>query len=321
VTIPAASLADLRSAFGERLQENVSLERYSAARIGGSADYLVTIQSAVELAEIAKLCWEQEIPFIILGSGSNVLVADRGVRELVVINHARKITFNQQAKPASVTAESGVNFGALARKAAARGLSGLEWAAGIPGTVGGAVYGNAGAHGADMRDSLLVANILHLKPSENGVHHEILPEEWPVEKFDYGYRSSSLKRQPGRAVILSAKLTMIQSSPEAVQAKMDEYRMMRRSSQPTGASLGSIFKNPPGDHAGRLIEAAGLKGMRLGGVEVSKVHANFFINQGNAKADDYAGLIKQVQQEVLAKSGVRLELEIELIGEWSEVDR
>lgn len=318
MTISEANLADLRNIFGERLQANVALERYSAARIGGNADRLITVRSAGELAEACKFCWEKDISFLILGSGSNVLVSDYGVRELVLLNHARKISFTLSAVPLTVTAESGVNFGSLARKAATFGLSGLEWAAGIPGTVGGAVYGNAGAHGSDMNSSLLMANILHLTPSKNGIHREIKVEEWSVEKLGYGYRYSCLKRQPGEAVVLSATMRLTQSSPEAVQSKLDQYRIMRRKSQPPGASLGSIFKNPPGDHAGRLIEAAGLKGRRIGQVEVSEVHANFFVNLGNATARDYAGLIGEVQQEVLAKFGVKLDLEIELIGEWSE---
>jgi UDP-N-acetylmuramate dehydrogenase len=319
VKISEAKLNSLRSVYGTRLQENVSLKRYTAARLGGNADFMIAIESAEELREVSSFCWEVDFPFTILGSGSNVLISDSGVRQLVVLNQAKRAAFYLHSQPVSVWAESGANFGALARKAASRGLSGLEWAAGIPGTIGGAVYGNAGAHGSDMSNSLLMANILHLIPSKNGVHHETLQEEWSVEQFEYGYRNSMLKRQPGRMVVLSATLKLSPSSPEAVQAKMNEYQLMRKSSQPSGASLGSIFKNPPGDHAGRLIEAAGLKGKRIGQVEVSQVHANFFINQANATATDYASLIKLVQQEVFNKFGTRLELEIELIGEWSQV--
>jgi UDP-N-acetylmuramate dehydrogenase len=316
--IAEAKLIKLRKEFGERLQENVSLKRYTAARLGGNADYLVVVESADELSRVASMCWEDEIPFFILGSGSNVLVSDRGIKQVVVLNHARKITFLEEAAAVQVIAESGVNFGALARNAASRGLAGLEWASAIPGTVGGAVYGNAGAFGSDMAANLLVANILHLKPSKNGFIDEIVTEDWQAEKFDFRYRSSSLKRQPGCCVVLSAALKLSHSTPEAVQAKMDEYRMMRQRSQPSGASLGSIFKNPEGDHAGRLIEAAGLKGMRIGSVEVSQLHANFFVNLGDASASDYAALISYVQQEVSEKLGVKLEPEIEMIGDWSE---
>jgi len=245
------------------------------------------------------------------------LISDAGVRQVVVLNRAKKIIFNPQSLHPTVWVESGVNFSALARQAATHGLSGLEWAAGIPGTVGGAVYGNAGAHGSDMSTCLLMAKILHLMQTNGDIQHEILQEDWTVDRFEYAYRSSSIKRQPGRVVVLSAQLKLSQSTPKAVQAKMDEYTMMRRDSQPSGASLGSIFKNPTGDYAGRLIEAAELKGTGVGDAEISRVHGNFIINHGKATSDDYYALIRLAQQKVLEKFGVSLELEIELLGDWS----
>lgn len=307
----------LRNAFGERLQVDVPLKRYTATRIGGNADVMITANSVDELAGTAKKLWESGIPFIILGSGSNVLVSDAGVRQVVVLNRAKKIIFNPQPEMPTVFVEFGANLGALARQAAAHGFSGLEWAAGIPGTVGGAVYGNAGAHGADMSGNLALANILQLNPGNGDNPHDVVQEEWPVERFEYTYRSSIIKRQPGCVVILAALLMLGISSVDAVQVKMDEFRIFRQKSQPSGASLGSIFKNPEGDHAGRLIEAAGLKGATKGKVEISRKHANFFINQDNAKASDYATLITLSQEKVLEKFGVKLELEIELIGDWS----
>jgi UDP-N-acetylmuramate dehydrogenase len=317
VTISSAHLQTLRNTFGIHMQENVSMKRYTAARIGGAADILITVGSSTELAEVVKMCWELNIHVTILGSGSNVLVSDAGVRQVVVLNHAKKIAFNPDLQPVTVWVESGATLGALARQAAARGLSGLEWAISIPGTVGGAIYGNAGAQGSDIAQNLVMANILHLSKIKGDHRHEILQEEWPVERFAYAYRSSSIKRQPGQVAILSAQLKLSQSIPEAVQAKMDEYRTVRQYSQPSGASLGSIFKNPTGDFAGRLIDAAGLKGKKMGKVEISQKHANFFINQGNAKANDYAGLIKLVQKDVYEKFGISLELEIELLGDWA----
>jgi UDP-N-acetylmuramate dehydrogenase len=318
VTISLAHIQTLRNAFGEHLQVNVSLKRYTAARIGGKADVLITVETLVELAKVTKSLWELDIPFTILGNGSNVLISDAGVSQVVVLNRAKKIIFNPQSLHPTVWVESGVNFSALARQAATHGLSGLEWAAGIPGTVGGAVYGNAGAHGSDMSTCLLMAKILHLMQTNGDIQHEILQEDWTVDRFEYAYRSSSIKRQPGRVVVLSAQLRLSQSIPKAVQAKMDEYTTMRRDSQPSGASLGSIFKNPPGDHAGRLIEAAGLKGKKIGKVEISQKHANFFINQDSATASDYAALIRLVQKEVFRKFRVSLELEIELLGDWTD---
>jgi UDP-N-acetylmuramate dehydrogenase len=312
-------LQSLRNAFGDRLQVDVSLKRYTAARMGGNADILITADSSDELADTVKFLWESGIPFIILGSGSNVLVSDAGVRQVVVLNHAKQIRFNLQAKPPTVWVESGANLGNLARRAATHGLSGLEWAAGIPGTVGGAVFGNAGAHGGDMSGNLVVAKILHLNPTTGEDKHVILQEDWPVERFEYAYRSSIIKRQPGWVVVLSAELKLAASTPEAVQVKMDANKAMRQNSQPSGASLGSIFKNPENDHAARLIEAAGLKGKAIGKVEVSRKHANFFINQDNASARDYAELIRLAQQRVFEKFGVKLELEIELLGDWSGI--
>jgi UDP-N-acetylmuramate dehydrogenase len=318
VSLTLAQIQSLRDAYGERVQVNVSLKRFTAARIGGNADVLVTVDTSEQLAQLAKYLWKAEIPFVILGSGSNVLVSDAGVRQVVILNHARKIEFNQQSLHPTVWVESGVNFGALARQAATHGLAGLEWAANIPGTVGGAIYGNAGAHGSDMAETLLMANILHHKAQKDEQTHYFLQEDWPVERFEYAYRSSALKRQTPGAVILSATLKLTQSTLEAVQAKMDEYNAKRRSSQPSGASLGSIFKNPEGDYAGRLIEAAGLKGKKAGKVEISRRHANFFITQNGALASDYADLIRLVQKQVSKKFGVNLELEIEMLGEWTE---
>jgi UDP-N-acetylmuramate dehydrogenase len=308
----------LREVFGERVQVNVSLKRYTAARIGGNADVLITVDSSDELAQVTRTLWKSDLPFFILGGGSNVLISDEGVRQVVVLNHAKKIIFNPQSLHPTVWAESGVNFGALARQTATYGLSGLEWATGIPGTLGGAIYGNAGAHGSDMSHSLLMAKILHRDLETGDAAYEFVQEDWPVERFNYEYRSSSLKQHPGQVVILSAKLKLIQSTPEAVAARMDEYSALRRNTQPGGASLGSIFKNPQGDYAGRLIEAAGLKGRKVGKVEISQKHANFFINQDSASADDYAELIKLVHRQVLKKFGVSLELEIEMLGDWTE---
>jgi len=314
-SLPALQI--LRDTFGERLQVDVPLKRYTAARIGGDADFMITVNSSGQLAEAARTLWELNFPFIILGSGSNILVADVGVRQVVLLNHAKKIRFNLENQPPSVWVESGVNLGALARRAATQGLGGLEWAGGIPGTIGGAIYGNAGAHGRDMSTNLVMAKILHRYPKNGESQHDILQEEWSVDRFEYDYRSSSIKRLPGNVVILEAELKLESSTPALVQAKMDEYSMVRKRSQPSGASMGSIFKNPPGDYAGRLLEAAGLKGTSIGKVEVSQMHANFFINHDSASASDYASLIRLAQQKVYDQSGVRLELEIELVGDWA----
>jgi UDP-N-acetylmuramate dehydrogenase len=175
--------------------------------------------------------------------------------------------------------------------------------------VGGAVYGNAGAHGSDVAATLQLAEILH--KTEYGVQRQ----SWPVELFEFNYRTSLLKRGSLDAIILAAQFVFQPGDPEAIQAKMDEYNAYRRRTQPPGASMGSMFKNPPGDYAGRLIEAAGLKGTRLGGAEISSAHANFFVNHENATASEVIKLIKLAQITVVEKFGVELELEIELIGD------
>jgi UDP-N-acetylmuramate dehydrogenase len=307
-------LQALKAAFGERLQEHVSLERITAARIGGPADAFVEVDSADDLAQAASLLWGLNLPFIILGGGSNVLVSDAGVRGVVVLNRARQVRFNEQANPPTVWAESGTNFGKLARQAAQLGLAGLEWAAGIPGTIGGAVVGNAGAHGGDMAGNLLLAEILHHKEGTGSVASE--RSLWPVEKMDFTYRNSALKRQPGQAIVLSALLRLERSDPQVIQARIDELVAHRHRTQPPGASMGSMFKNPPGDYAGYLIEAAGLKGHRIGRAQISPLHANFFINLSGATAADIRNLIELARETVFDKFGVKLELEIELVGEW-----
>lgn len=306
------SLNRLQASFGQRLQRGVPLDRFTSARVGGTAEILLEVESADELAQAATLLWSEGVAWKILGGGSNMLVSDSGVRGVVVVNRARKVSFDEDSDPPTVWAESGANFGLVARQAASRGLSGLEWAAGIPGTIGGAVVGNAGAHGGDMAGNLIVATILQ-RNLEDGVPIRVT---WPVKRFEYAYRTSQLKRMPGQAVVLEAQLRLQRSTPEGVQAKMDEYVSYRRRTQPPGASMGSMFKNPPGDYAGRLIEAAGLKGVQVGDAQISTLHANFFINHGEATAADIYALIELAKRAVAEKFGVHLELEIELVGNW-----
>ena len=306
----------LRELFGQRLQLDAPLNRFTSARVGGPADALLEVSSVNELVQAATELWREGLPWMILGGGSNVLVSDAGVRGVVVLNRARQVDFQEASEPPTVWAESGANFGLVARQAAGRGLAGLEWAAGIPGTVGGAVLGNAGAHGGDMAGNLVVADILQHDPkAQEGMP---IRQDWPVNRLEYAYRASLLKRQPGQAVVLAATLRLRRSTPEKVQARIDEYVAYRRQTQPPGASMGSMFKNPPGDYAGRLIEAAGLKGARVGDAQISTLHANFFINHGQATAQEIYALIEMARQGVAKKFGVRLELEIELIGEWSD---
>lgn len=300
-TLMTPTLHDL---FGDRLRENAPLAPYTSARIGGPADALLEVRAAAQLAEAVQALWNAGLPFTLLGGGSNVLVSDRGVRALVILNRAKALHFERGGQP-FVLAESGAVISNLAHRAAALGLAGLEWAATVPGTVGGAVYGNAGAFGGDTASSLIRAEIL--TRSGRGW--------WTVAELGYGYRTSILKGG-AEGIVLSAEMRLEDGDPAEVQSKVNEFTAQRKASQPPGASMGSMFKNPPGDFAGRLIEAAGLKGTRIGSAEISPIHANFFLNTGATRAEDLRALIDFTQHRVQEMFGVELELEVELVGEW-----
>ena len=305
MTSPASLAANLTAKFGDRVKKNIPLAPYTAARVGGPADIFITANSADELAAIISLLWEAGTGYFILGGGSNVLISDKGVRGITVLNRAKAVRFENDNRP-KVWAESGVVFSNLANRCALKGLSGLEWAATLPGTIGGAIYGNAGAFGGDTAGNLICAELL----TDAG------RQKWPVEKMAYGYRTSILKRSEIKATVLSAELTLKNATKEEVSVKISEFSERRKTSQPPGASLGSMFKNPSGDFAGRLIEAAGLKSTRIGNAEISPIHGNFFINHGKTNAGDIHALIELVWKTVKDKFGIELELEIELIGEW-----
>ena len=298
----------LQHVFGARVKTGVPLAKYTSARIGGPADVFLIVNSSQELAQAAQILWQSQAPFIVLGGGSNVLVSDAGVRGAVLLNRARKVRFASGDNTASVTCESGASLGLVARQAAARGLSGLEWAAGIPGTVGGAVFGNAGAHGGDMAGNLMLADILHPDGQQ---------QSWDAARLQFAYRSSILKENPVEQVIVLSAQLRLQPKPEPeIQAQMDRFVEHRRKTQPPGASMGSMFKNPSGDYAGRLVDAAGLKGKRIGDAQISTLHGNFFLNLGNANARQVYDLIQHARQAVQEQFGITLQLEIELLGEW-----
>lgn len=299
--------------FGPRLKVDQMMGRFSVIQVGGPADYLILAGTSQELEDSVSFLWEKNIPYILLGGGANTLISDIGIREVVVINRAKEIKYiDDNSESPSIWAESGASFGKLARLAGSKGWSGLEWSAGIPGTVGGAVVNNAGAFGSSVSEKLVMAEILHR------VDDKIQRSTWSVANFEYEYRTSVIKAGKNPAVVLNATFGLEQSTPEEVKKKISEISEKRQSSQPQGASLGSMFKNPPGDYSGRLIEEAGLKGTRIGDVEISLVHGNFFLNHGNGTAKDIAALIKLAQKEVKDQFGVDLELEIQLIGDWNQ---
>jgi UDP-N-acetylmuramate dehydrogenase len=281
--------------------------KYTAARIGGPADYLFVADSGTSdatLIDVFTAALGAGVPVRVIGGGANILVSDAGVRGLVIVNRAGGIVWEEDG---CVQVRAGTGLLALARAAAARGWRGFEWAVGVPGTVGGAVVNNAGAHGSDMAASLVEAVI---------VRADGTLETWPKARFAFDYRMSALKQAAEPLLMLSARLHFDADDPAAVQARMSEYTAHRRRTQPSGASLGSVFKNPPGDYAGRLIEACGLKGCTIGTAQVSTVHANFFLSDGQTRAADYRALIELVQAEVERRFGVLLEPEIQFVGEW-----
>lgn len=294
------------------LKQDQPLAKYTAARLGGNADWLYVARSdepVENLVDVAQAAWDDGIPVRFIGGGANVLIADRGVRGLVIVNHISQIEFGKWHDLRNVSATSGTGLLRFARACAAQGLSGMEWAVGVPGTVGGAIVNNAGAHGGDMSDC--VQDVVVYEAARGA-------QLYTRDELRYGYRSSALKtRQDKRYVVLLATFSLKPDDPEIIQSRMAEFNEYRKRTQPPGASLGSIFKNPPGDYAGRLIEASGLKGTRVGGLEVSKKHANFIVNTGQeSTASDYYALIRQVQETVYQLQGVSLELEIELVGDW-----
>lgn len=300
----------LNDFFGSRLQQNVPLANLTTAKAGGAARYFVTSSSAGQLAEDIRFLWSVEAPFFILGSGSNILVSDEGINAVVIQNKAKSIQIENPDTEPALYAESGAVLITAARTAALQGLTGMEWATTVPGTVGGAVYGNAGAFDSSIQQCLVAANILH---HEQGI-------QWlNSEQMGYSYRSSLLKRQPGEAFILAARFSVEKGDRERIHKQMSEFSERRKLTQPLGPCMGSTFKNPEGDSAGRIIDSLGLKGTHIGGVSVSTLHSNFFINDGSGSARDYFRLIQLVRSKVEEKTGIQLELEVELVGDWQDV--
>jgi UDP-N-acetylmuramate dehydrogenase len=302
--------SELDEALGGRAVHGEPMSRHTTFRIGGPADWFIEATSANDLRDIVLSARKLTVPYFILGAGSNILVSDVGIHGLVVLNRARQIEF----QTSSVKCESGVILPALARECIERGLAGLEWAIGVPGTVGGAVIGNAGAHGGEIAQSLASVAILD---AEGNVR------DWSAPELQFSYRSSKLKSDTRHSmsgfrapVVLAAEFGLRQDAREELESQAVEYMERRKCKQPPGASTGSMFKNPPGGYAGKLIEEAGLKGARVGDAEVSRLHANFFINLGQARAADMYSLICLARERVAAQFGVTLELEIGLVGEW-----
>jgi UDP-N-acetylmuramate dehydrogenase len=295
-----------RAALGASVRANEPLSAHTTFRIGGPADFFVEAKTLDELIDSARRARQQGVPIFILGNGSNILVSDRGWRGLVIENHCREFALDVlDPARAILRVESGATLPGIANRLARQGWAGLEWGIGVPGTIGGAIVGNAGAHGACIADNLIGVTILDANDALR---------ELPKTDLVFAYRTSRFKRAKNE-IVLRAEFEMTRDDPQACIARMQQYTEQRRRTQPTEPSMGSIFKNPPGDAAGRLIDQAGLKGTRVGGVEVSQVHANFFVNRGGATTDDVLRLIEIVRERVRVQFGVELELEIEVVGD------
>jgi UDP-N-acetylmuramate dehydrogenase len=280
------------------------LRRYTAWKIGGPADALLEPLGADELIEAVETAREHDVPVTILGGGTNVLVLDGGIRGLT-IRLARALT-DVTITGTSVAADAGVLYPVLANMTAGRGLAGLEFASGVPGTVGGAVYMNAGAYGSDTSEVLSWADVY--KPETGAV------ERVPNAGLGLSYRRSVLHEHPDW-VVLRAAYDLTTGDPGELKARIKEFRNQRMNGSPNRPSCGSTFKRPEGDYPGRVIEAAGFKGTRVGQIEVSPVHANYFVNHGGGTARDALELIKHVRETVFARLGIELELEVKILGE------
>lgn len=296
---------------GASVKTDEPMKKYTTFRVGGPAKYLVSPKSEDCLRELILLCVQEEMPYYILGNGSNLLVSDEGYDGvMILLGEGFSYVENKAAQIEAAQAETVLTAGAgtllsrIAREALSLSLTGFEFAAGIPGTLGGAAVMNAGAYGGEMKDVLHSVRVL----TKEGEIREL-----PAGELDLGYRTSRVLRE--NWIVLSACIRLAQGDPAAIRGQMDDLAGRRREKQPLEyPSAGSTFKRPAGYFAGKLIEDAGLRGFRVGDAQVSEKHCGFVINRGQATAAEIRELIRQVQSRVKAESGVDLETEVKLIG-------
>jgi UDP-N-acetylmuramate dehydrogenase len=308
-----SNLHTLIERLGAGARANEPMANHTSLRVGGAADIFFRARTTARLIEAVDLAADLGVPWRVIGSASNLLIADEGIGGLVVkpATTARSWTRSVSGTEATAVADSGCILASLARQLVQEGLEGLEWAVNVPGTVGGAVVDNAGAFGSSTAERLVDATVY--LPGEG-------QQTMTAQQLDMGYRTSRLKRGELRAVVVSATFRVEPTDPGGLDRRMRETQQLRQTTQPTGPSLGSMFANPPDDAAGRLIEAAGLKGRVHGGAEVSTLHANFMLNRGGARARDVLGLIQEIQHGVWQSSGRWLIPEVQLAGRWRDDD-
>lgn len=290
----------------DRLRRNEGLDRHTTYRVGGPADAMCLPETRSELLEVVTAAHVREIPWLVLGNGSNVLFSDEGFRGLVIkirgSTPAEGTLWHLEQEGEYIRAGAGVSLPRLAWSAAAAGLSGLEFCTGIPGVVGGSIRGNAGAHGSDL--SRVLESVELLQPSGSVV-------TIGVSEAGFSYRGSGIDRD---SIVTGAVFRLTPDEPENVYERIRVFTEYRKRTQPSSdQSAGCMFKNPMGDKAGRLIDAAGCKGLQVGGSRVSDVHGNFVVNQGGATATDALRLIDLVRERVFERTGVALELEVRVM--------
>jgi UDP-N-acetylmuramate dehydrogenase len=298
---------DIQRRIGVKTSRDEPLARFTTMRVGGPADLFASVHNAFELRALVRFARARAIPHIVLGRGSDVVISDRGVRGLVIQDRAEGSKIDGDR----YTAEAGVPMARAATETQRAGLTGLEFGLAIPGSVGGAVWANAGAHDADVAGILESARVVDAEGREAVV---------PAADLRLAYRDSRFKHDsPGAAseLILDATFRLAAADPDAIKARLDEIRRWRQAHQPLGLpSAGSVFRNPDSDSAGRLIDATGLKGRRIGGAVVSEKHANFIVNDRKGTATDVRRLADEVRRAVAEQSGVSLAFEIAFIGDW-----
>lgn len=290
---------------GGRALADEPLAGHTSYRIGGPADLYVVVRGEEDLLGWVALARKEEVSYFVMGRGTNLLVADEGIREIVIENRCRGVRSLTRSEGVLLRVQAGGSLSSLAHRTAKEGLGGLEWAVGIPGSIGGAIVNNAGAYGGSIAQQLQEVTLLN----GQGFLRRIVASE-----LGLGYRTSRFKGESW--VILSADFALQAESRDLLAERVASYERERRRSQPKEPSAGSVFKNPEGGYAGRLIEEAGLKGYRIGDAQISPLHANYIINLGQARARDVAALIRLTRERVWKKHGVLLELEIELVGAW-----
>ncbi|MEF3274382.1 MAG: UDP-N-acetylmuramate dehydrogenase [Chloroflexus sp.] len=289
------------------LYANEPMARHTSWRVGGPARYYAEPTTPAEAIALAAWAVARDIPLIWVGRGTNLLVRDEGFDGVIAAYRGQRWSLREHGDEAELWIEAGAPMAGTARRLAAMGWAGLEWAEGLPGAIGGAIVGNAGCYGGDTASVLIAAELLR-----NGYERV----EWPVMALAYAYRESILKQPtPDRIppLVLAGRFRLQRADPAALAVRMAMIAAERKRKTPAGSSCGSVFKNPSGDSAGRLIEAAGLKGKCIGDAEISPIHANYIVNRGQARAADILALIELAQKTVAEQFGVTLQLEVRVI--------